>query len=41
MEGRFGLNIVNYISSAAIPVSILLIIVYGVKEKQKVFDIFI
>ena len=35
------MNIINYISSAAIPVSILLIIVYGVIEKQKVFDVFI
>lgn len=36
-----NMNIINYISSAAIPVSILLIIVYGVIEKQKVFDVFI
>lgn len=35
------MKIVNYISSAAIPFSILFIILYGVKEKQKVFDIFI
>ena len=35
------MNIVNYISSIAIPGIILLIISYGVLEKQKVFDTFI
>ena len=32
---------INYISSAAIPVIILLIIVYGVFEKNKVYDSFL
>ena len=35
------MKIINYISSAAIPVSILVIIVYGILEKDKVFDTFI
>lgn len=35
------MNIVNYISSVAIPFSILSIIIYGLIEKQKVFDVFI
>lgn len=35
------MSIINYISGAAIPFSILLIIVYGVIEKQKVFDSFL
>lgn len=35
------MNIINYISSAAIPFSILLIIIYGIIEKQNVFDVFI
>ena len=34
-------NIINYISSAAIPVVIIVIIGYGLKEKVKVFDIFL
>lgn len=34
-------NIVNYISSAAIPVIIISIILYGLKEKNNVFDTFI
>ncbi len=34
-------NIINYISSAAIPVIILIIILYGLKEKVKVFDTFL
>lgn len=34
-------SIINYISSAAIPVIIILIIIYGLKEKIKVFDIFL
>ena len=32
---------INYISSAAIPVVIVLIIGYGLKEKVKVFDTFL
>ena len=34
-------NVINYISSAAIPVVITVIILYGLKEKKKVFDIFL
>ena len=34
-------NVINYISSAAIPVIIILIILYGLKEKNKVFDTFL
>ena len=34
-------SIINYISSAAIPVIIILIIIYGLKEKIKVLDIFL
>ena len=32
---------VNYFSSLAIPFTILMIITYGVKEKVKVFDVFL
>ncbi len=32
---------VNYISSLAIPLTIILIVIYGVREKKKSFDIFI
>ncbi len=35
------MSIINYISSAAIPVIILLIVIYGVIEKNKVFDNFV
>lgn len=35
------MNIINYISSAAIPVIMLLIIVYGLLEKSKVYDTFV
>ncbi len=35
------MNIVNYISSAAIPIIMLIIIVYGLLEKNKVYDTFI
>lgn len=34
-------NIINYMSSAAIPVIIIIIIGYGLKEKVKVFDTFL
>ena len=34
-------NIVNYISSSAIPIVIIFIIAYGLKEKNKVFDTFL
>lgn len=33
--------IVNYISASAIPAIILIILFYGVKEKKKIFDIFL
>ena len=35
------MKIVNYLSAAAIPIVILIILFYGVKEKKKVFDIFL
>ncbi len=35
------MEIINYISIIAVPIVILMIILYGVIEKKKVFDIFI
>lgn len=35
------MQIVNYISKIAIPFSILIILVYGLVEKNKVFDTFL
>jgi len=35
------MNIFNYLSTLAIPLIIILIIIYGLKEKKNVFDIFI
>ncbi len=35
------MNIINYISNIAVPFTILLIIIYGVIEKNKVFDTFL
>lgn len=35
------MNLVNYISGAAIPLTILVITTYGLLEKRKTFDIFI
>lgn len=35
------MNIINYISSSAIPIVMLLIIVYGLLEKNKVYDNFV
>lgn len=35
------MNFINYISNIAIPLTILIIIVYGLTEKQLVFDTFI
>lgn len=32
---------INYISAAAVPIIILLIIIYGVIEKKNVFDLFV
>ena len=34
-------NIINYISNATIPIIIVLIILYGIKDKIKVFDTFL
>lgn len=41
IKGEKRMNIINYISNAAIPVTIFIIIVYGLIEKKKVFDIFL
>ena len=35
------MNVVNFLSASAIPIIILIIITYGIKEIQKVFDIFL
>ncbi len=35
------MQIVNYLSASAIPIIILIIIFYGIKEKKKIFDIFL
>lgn len=35
------MKIVNFLSAAAIPMIIILIILYGIKEKKKVFDLFL
>lgn len=35
------MNIINYISNIAIPLMILIIVYYGLKEKIKVFDVFL
>ena len=35
------MQIVNYLSASAIPIVILIIIFYGIKEKKKIFDIFL
>ena len=35
------MEIINYLSAAAVPTVILLIIVYGVMEKNKVYDTFL
>lgn len=35
------MDIANYLSSAAVPMVIMLIIVYGILEKNKIFDTFI
>lgn len=35
------MQIINYLSASAIPIVILIIVIYGVKEKKKVFDIFL
>ena len=35
------MKIINFISVAAIPFMIVMIILFGLKEKEKVFDIFL
>lgn len=35
------MNVINYLSTIAIPLVILLIIVYGIMEKNKVYDTFL
>ena len=35
------MNFINYISNIAVPFTILIIIIYGIVEKQSVFDIFL
>lgn len=35
------MNVINYLSNAAVPTVILLIIIYGVIEKNKVYDTFL
>lgn len=35
------MQIINFISATAIPMIIIIIIIYGIKEKKKVFDIFL
>lgn len=35
------MNLINYISNIAVPATILIIVVYGLIEKQQVFDIFL
>ena len=35
------MQVINYISSAAIPTVILIILLYGVAEKNKVYDTFL
>ena len=35
------MNLINYMSNVAVPATILIIIVYGLIEKQQVFDVFL
>ena len=35
------MNIINYLSNLAIPLTILIILIYGLIEKKKVFDVFL
>lgn len=35
------MNIINYLSKIAIPLTILIILLFGLDEKKKVFDIFL
>ena len=35
------MNLINYITSLAVPFTILIIVVYGIIEKQSIFDVFL
>ena len=35
------MKIVNYISTIAVPVVIIIIVIYGIADKKKVYDIFV
>ena len=35
------MNLINYISNVAVPTTLLIIIIYGLVEKQPVFDVFL
>ena len=35
------MKIVNYISTIAVPVEIIIIVIYGIADKKKVYDIFV
>lgn len=35
------MNVINYISTLAVPITILFIILYAVKEKKEIFDLFL
>ena len=35
------MQIINYISNLAMPMIILIIVIYGVKGQKKIFDIFL
>ena len=37
----FFMKIVNYISTIAVPVVIIIIVIYGIADKKKVYDIFV
>ena len=40
-KGKKMINNINYISSLAIPLTMMIIILYGLKEKKKTFDVFL
>ena len=35
------MKVINYISSIAIPIVIVIIIIYGILDKKKIYDIFV
>ena len=35
------MKIINYISTLAVPVIIVIIVLYGLLEKKKIYDIFV